>query len=258
VQRCKTPLRHRIGMATSRAPQRSLAHKPLDDFGCLGMIVEAPTSPTGRPTLPSDNFAGLMKWLEANKGRTDLASAGLGAASHLRGLLRHSPIKIDMQTVPRNGAAPAMTDLLGGQARPVRHGQRRRGEGGQAPRVAGAGRGQPTSGGSGLKGFDASVWHGLYPPEGTPQGGDRADRRGAEAAARQCRIRHAPQARGGARRGDRHRRARAPRRTPEVRRARDPPVAADHQGRRAVRAPSALARRGRPPPSAPFAFSREA
>ena len=55
------------------------------------------------------------KWLEANKGRINLANAGLGAASHLCGLLFQSTLKIDMQTVPYKGTAPAMNDLLGGQ-----------------------------------------------------------------------------------------------------------------------------------------------
>jgi hypothetical protein len=67
------------------------------------------------PDLPANNYAELLKWLEANKGKINLANAGLGAASHLCGLLFQSTLKIDMQTVPYKGTAPAMNDLLGGQ-----------------------------------------------------------------------------------------------------------------------------------------------
>jgi hypothetical protein len=56
-----------------------------------------------------------VKWLDANKGKINLANAGLGAASHLCGLLFQQRLKIDMTTVPYKGTAPAMTDLLGGQ-----------------------------------------------------------------------------------------------------------------------------------------------
>jgi hypothetical protein len=57
----------------------------------------------GKPGLPANNYAELTKWLEANKGKINLANAGLGAASHLCGLLFQSTLKIDMQTVPYKG-----------------------------------------------------------------------------------------------------------------------------------------------------------
>ena len=79
------------------------------------MINEVPMTLIGQPTLPANNYAELIKWLEANKGKINLANAGLGAASHLCGLLFQQSLKIDMQTVPYKGTAPAMTDLLGGQ-----------------------------------------------------------------------------------------------------------------------------------------------
>ena len=79
------------------------------------MVNEVPMTLIGKPTLPANNYAELLKWMEANKGKINLANAGLGAASHLCGLLLQSTLKIDMQTVPYKGTAPAMNDLLGGQ-----------------------------------------------------------------------------------------------------------------------------------------------
>ena len=92
-----------------------MQYKTLEDFEYLGLINEVPMTLVGRPTLPANNYAELMKSLEANKRKVNLANAGLGAASHLCGLLFQSTVKMDMQTVPYKGTGPAMTDLLGGQ-----------------------------------------------------------------------------------------------------------------------------------------------
>lgn len=175
-----TLLLHHIGMATSPALYRSLPYKTLDDFEYLGLVNEVPMTLIGRPSLPANNYAELFKWLEANKGKVNLANAGLGAASHLCGLLFQSTTKIDMTTVPYKGTAPAMNDLLGGQvdimcdqttntsgqieagkvkAFAVTTPQRLK-----APALAKL----PTLDESGLKGFNVTIWHGLYAPKGTP------------------------------------------------------------------------------------------
>jgi len=110
-----TFLLHHIGMATSPALYRNMSYKTLEDFEYIGMVNEVPMTVIGKPSLPANNMAELTKWLEANKGKINLANAGLGAASHLCGLLFQQAMKIDMTTVPYKGTAPAMTDLLGGQ-----------------------------------------------------------------------------------------------------------------------------------------------
>ena len=110
-----TLLLHHIGMSTSPALYRNMQYKTLEDFEYLGMINEVPMTLIGKPSLPATNYAELTKWLDANKGKINLANAGLGSASHLCGLLFMSTTKVDMTTVPYKGTGPAMTDLLGGQ-----------------------------------------------------------------------------------------------------------------------------------------------
>ena len=110
-----TLLLHHIGMSTAPALYRKLPYKPLEDFEYLGLINEVPMTLIGKTALPANNYAELVKWLEANKGQVNLANAGLGSASHLCGLLLQQNLKIDMTTVPYKGTAPAMSDLLGGQ-----------------------------------------------------------------------------------------------------------------------------------------------
>jgi tripartite-type tricarboxylate transporter receptor subunit TctC len=176
-----TLLLYHIGMATSPALYRNMPYKTLEDFEYLGMINEVPMTLIGRSTLPANNMAELTKWLGDNKGKINLANAGLGAASHLCGLLFQQSLKIDMTTVPYKGTAPAMNDLLGGQVDIMcdqttnTTGQIEAGKVKAfavtttkrltTPALAKL----PTLDESGMKGFDVSIWHGLYAPKGTPK-----------------------------------------------------------------------------------------
>ena len=176
-----TLLLHHIGMATSPALYRNLPYRTLEDFEYVGLINEVPMTLVGRPTLPANNFAELRKWLEANKGKINLANAGLGAASHLCGLLFQQSLGIDMTTVPYKGTAPAMNDLLGGQVDIMcdqTTNTTQQIEGGRIkafavtttkhltiPSLAKL----PTLDEAGLKGFNVTIWHGLYAPKGTPK-----------------------------------------------------------------------------------------
>ncbi len=176
-----TLLLHHIGMATSPALYRNMPYKTLDDFEYVGMINEVPMTVIGRSTLPANSFAELTKWLEANKGKINLANAGLGSASHLCGLLFQQSLKIDMTTVPYKGTAPAMNDLLGGQVdlmcdqttnttSQVEAGKVKAYAVTTAKRLTTPAYAKlPTLDEAGLKGFNVSIWHGLYAPKGTPK-----------------------------------------------------------------------------------------
>ena len=176
-----TLLVHHIGMSTSPALYRKMPYDTLGDFEYLGMINEVPMTLVGKPSLPASNYTELKKWIEANKGKVNLANAGLGAASHLCGLLFQSTLKVDMQTVPYKGTAPAMTDLIGGQVDLMcdqttnTTGQIESGKikafAVTTPKrlTTPALKNLPTLDESGLKGFNVSIWHALYAPKGTPK-----------------------------------------------------------------------------------------
>ena len=176
-----TFLVHHIGMATSPGLYRNLPYKTLDDFEYVGMINDVPMTLIGRTSLPANNYAELLKWLEANKGKINLANAGLASASHLCGLLFQQSLKIDMTTVPYKGTAPAMNDLLAGQV-DIMCDQTTNTTGQIAagkvkafavstlkPLSTPALAQLPTLDSQGLKGFNVSIWHGLYAPKGTPK-----------------------------------------------------------------------------------------
>ena len=176
-----TLLLHHIGMATSPALYRKMPYDTLVDFEYIGLINEVPMTLVGRSTLPANDFAELRKWLDANKGKINLANAGLGAASHLCGLLFQQSLGIDMTTVPYKGTAPAMTDLLGGQVdimcdQTTNTTQQIESHKIKAFAVTTTKRlttpalaKLPTLDESGLKGFNVTIWHGLYAPKGTPK-----------------------------------------------------------------------------------------
>jgi tripartite-type tricarboxylate transporter receptor subunit TctC len=176
-----TVLLHHIGMATAPALYRKLPFNVLNDFEFIGMVNEVPMTLVGRANLPANNFAELRTWIGNNKGKVNLANAGLGAASHLCGLLFQQSLAVEMTTVPYKGTGPAMTDLLGGQV-DIMCDQTTNTtgviEGGKVkafavttpkrlttPALAKL----PTLDESGLKGFNVSIWHGLYAPKGTPK-----------------------------------------------------------------------------------------
>jgi tripartite-type tricarboxylate transporter receptor subunit TctC len=176
-----TLLLHHIGISTAPALYRKMAYDTLNDFEYIGMVNEVPMTLIGKPSLPATNYAELVKWMNANKGKINLANAGLGAASHLCGLLFQSSVKIAMQTVPYKGTGPAMTDLLGGQVDLMCDQTTNT----TSQIAAGAVRAYavttnhrlgtpalknlPTLDESGLKGFNVTIWHGMYAPKGTPK-----------------------------------------------------------------------------------------
>jgi tripartite-type tricarboxylate transporter receptor subunit TctC len=178
-----TLLLHHIGMASAPALYRKLSFKTLEDFEFLGMINEVPMTLIGKPQLPANNYRDFENYIRANAGKLNIAHAGLGSASHLCGLMWQSAIKAKeaMTTIPFGGTAPAMNALVGGQVDLMCD---------QTTNTVGqieAGRVKafavttakplsnnkllkdyPTLQEMGLKGFDLTIWHGLYAPKGTP------------------------------------------------------------------------------------------
>ncbi len=178
-----TLLLHHIGMASAPALYRKLQYKPLEDFEYVGMINEVPMTLIGKPQLAANNYRDFENYIRANAGKLNIAHAGLGSASHLCGLMWQSAIKASdaMTTIPFGGTAPAMNALVGGQVDLMCD---------QTTNTSGqieAGRVKvfavtsakplsnnkllkdyPTLQEMGLKGFDLTIWHGLYAPKGTP------------------------------------------------------------------------------------------
>jgi len=174
-----TILLHHIGMSTSPALYRKLPYNPLTDFEYIGLVADVPMTLIARQNFPARDFKELLAYVKANKDKVTLANAGLGAASHLCGLLFMSAIETDLTTVPYKGTAPAMNDILGGQVDIMcdqttnTTGQIKNGKvkvyGVTTKARVPSLKDIPTLQEQGLKGFEVAVWHGIYAPKGTPK-----------------------------------------------------------------------------------------
>ena len=174
-----TILIHHIGMSTAPAMYRKLPYNPLTDFEPIGLINEVPMTMVAKKDFPAKDLKELIAYVKANKDKVNYANAGLGAASHLCGMLFMSAIQTDVTTVPYGGTAPAMNDLLGGQVdfmcdqttnttSQIKAGKIKVYGVTTKKRVASL-PDVPTMDEAGLKGFEVSVWHALYAPKGTPK-----------------------------------------------------------------------------------------
>jgi tripartite-type tricarboxylate transporter receptor subunit TctC len=174
-----TILIHHIGMATIPSLYRQLRFNPLTDFEYIGLINDVPMTVIAKPTMPAKDFKEFLAYIKANKDKVSYANAGIGAASHLCGMLFMSAIQTEFLTVPYKGTGPAMNDLLGGtvdfmcdqttnttsqiKAGKVKvYGVTSLKRVPSLPDV-------PTLDEQGLKGFEVGIWHGLYAPKGTPK-----------------------------------------------------------------------------------------
>ena len=97
-----------IGMATAPALYRKLPFNPLTDYEYIGQVADVPMTVIAKTALPPDNLRELIAYVKKNKDTLNLGNAGLGAASHLCGLLFMTRIEANITTIPYNGTAPAM------------------------------------------------------------------------------------------------------------------------------------------------------
>ena len=174
-----TFLIHHNGMATAPALYRKLPYNPLTDFEYVSQVVDVPMTLVARKDLPAKTFPELLTYLKAQGDKINLAHAGLGAVSHLCGMVFRQAIGVDLTTVPYQGTGPAMAALLGGQVDllcdqttqtvPQIKGGTVRFYGVTTAQRIKTLPDAPTLAEQGLKGFEVVVWHGIYAPKGTPK-----------------------------------------------------------------------------------------
>jgi tripartite-type tricarboxylate transporter receptor subunit TctC len=173
-----TVLMHHIGMSTAPSLYKSLGYAPLEDFEMVGLVTEVPMTIVARKDFAPSTLQDLVTYVKANANSVTLANAGIGAASHLCGLLFQSAVGVKLQEVPYEGTGPALTDLVGGQVDFMcdqttnTSGQISAGEvkayAVTTPERVKSLPDLPTTTEAGLPGLEVSVWHGLYVPKGTP------------------------------------------------------------------------------------------
>ncbi len=170
---------HHIGFSTAPSLYRKLPYDTIRDFEPIGLIGDVPMTLIARKDFPAKDLRELITYVKAHKEKINFANAGLGAASHLCGMLFMTAIQTELTTIPYNGTGPAMNDLLGGRvdfmcdqttnttsqikAGKVKvYGVTTKTRVASLPNV-------PTLQEAGLPGFEVAVWQGLYAPKGTPK-----------------------------------------------------------------------------------------
>jgi len=165
-------------LATNESLYKRINYSPEKDFIPITLVGTQANILVVNPDVPAQSLKELVALAKAQPGKINFASSGYGAAAHLAGELFRSEAKINIVHVPYKGAAPALQDVIAGHdqmmfataASVIGHI-----EGGRvrALAVTTLKRTQvlpevPTMDEAGLKGFDASTWHGLVAPAGTP------------------------------------------------------------------------------------------
>ena len=159
----------------------SLEKMPYDvkkDLALITVVVRVPEVLAVHPSVPAKNVAEFIAYAKANPGKINFGSAGGGSITHLAGELLKAEAKVNMVHVAYKGAAPAVTDLVGGQVQmgifdvPVLLGHIRAGRL-KALAVTSASRAStlpdvPTTAEAGYPNVTSDNWYGLVAPAATP------------------------------------------------------------------------------------------
>ncbi|HEY0223590.1 MAG TPA: tripartite tricarboxylate transporter substrate binding protein, partial [Pseudolabrys sp.] len=165
-------------LATNEALYKKITYSPQQDFAPITLIGTQANILVVNPDVPAHSLMELIALAKAQPGKLNFASSGYGAAAHLAGELFKTQANVDIVHVPYKGAAPALQDVIGGREQMMFAtaasvvGQIK---GGQVRALAVTTLKRtavlpdvPTMDEAGLKGFEASTWHGLVAPAGTP------------------------------------------------------------------------------------------
>jgi tripartite-type tricarboxylate transporter receptor subunit TctC len=166
-------------LATNAALYQKINFDPVKDFAPIGIVGSQANILVVNPALPARTLAELIALAKANPGKLNYASSGHGLAAHLAGELFKSEAKINLIHVPYKGAAPALQDVIAAHVQMmfatassvvshIKEGKVR------ALGVTTLTRSTvlpdlPTMDELGLKGFDATTWHGLVAPARVPK-----------------------------------------------------------------------------------------
>lgn len=172
-----TLLLSHISHATTATLYRKLPYDPVGDFAPIGMVTDGAFVLVAKKDFPADSVPQLFARMKSEGEKLSYAHAGVGSGAHLCGLMIMGQLGVKMTQVPYRGTGPAMNDLVSGKvdilcdqitsALPQIQGKAVK-----AYAVTAAapvkGLDLPTLAASGLPGFRATIWHGLYAPKGTP------------------------------------------------------------------------------------------
>ena len=172
-----------LGTVGTHAINASLYSKlPFDavrDFTPVALVASATIVMVVHPSVPAKTVKELLALAKSKPHHLNFASPGSGTPQHLAGELFKTVAGVEMVHVPYKGAAPALTDLLGGQvslgfvslpaALPYVKAEKLVALGVTASKRSAVAPEVPTIAESGLPGYEVENWYGVLAPPGTPK-----------------------------------------------------------------------------------------
>jgi tripartite-type tricarboxylate transporter receptor subunit TctC len=150
------------------------------DFVPVALVARSFNIVVVNPASPIKSIADLVATAKAEPDKLSYGTYGTGTSAHLAGELFKHMAGVNLTTVPYKGAAPAITDLIGGQiqvifttvasAAPLIEGGQLRALAVTSAERSPAFPDLPTVSEAGVPGYDAEAWYGLFAPAKTPPG----------------------------------------------------------------------------------------
>lgn len=148
------------------------------DFAAVALVARSFNIVVVNPASPIKSIADLIAAAKADPDKLSYGTYGTGTSAHLAGELFKHMAGVNLTTVPYKGAAPAITDLIGGQiqvmfttvasAAPLIEGGQLRALAVTSAERSPAFPDLPTVSEAGVPGYDAEAWYGLFAPAKTP------------------------------------------------------------------------------------------
>jgi len=170
---------HMGTLAVNIALYKSLPYDSVKDFEPIGLGGTNPMVLVAKKGLPVKDFKEFAAYVKANEAKVQYGMAGIGAASHLGGLMLNSMMKVNVLEIPYRGTAPALNDLVAGQFdymvdQAVNVLAQIKGGNIMALGVSTKKRldvlpDVPTIDEAGLPGYEVEIWNGFFAPKGTPK-----------------------------------------------------------------------------------------
>ena len=157
---------------------KRLGFDPVKDFAPVVLVATQPNILVVHPSLPVTSAKELIALAQARPGQLNYAGSGIGAVAHLAAELFKNDTATNIVHIAYKSAAPALTDLIAGQTQlmfatalsvqPHLQAKRLRPLAVTTPQRARAFPELPTVAEAGVPGFEATTWHGVLVPAGTP------------------------------------------------------------------------------------------
>ena len=164
---------------TNPAVNKKLPYDPIKDIDPIVMIARTPYILVAHPAIAANTVRELVALAKAQPGKINFASYGSGSSNHLAAELFKAMAGIDLVHVPYKGAAPAVAAIVAGEVQVIFDVVGTSGQHIKAGKMKLLGVGSPqrspvapdapTLAESGVAGFDAGTFFGLFAPAATPR-----------------------------------------------------------------------------------------